>query len=295
MPRSAAARLNTIVRSRLGAALVLAALLPPLLGACGRGPGPAPQAAVPGQEAPAAAPLDDRAYAELLARHVDARGQVDYAALQADRAGLDRYAAAIGEVSPERFAAWPEAEQIAFLINAYNALTLVSIVDRYPVDSIRSIPGVWRWRRFPVAGRQLTLDAIEHEVLRREYDEPRLHMAVNCASRGCPVLRQEPYRGADLEDQLQDQVQRMLADPAQFRFEPEAAQVRLSAVFDWFGEDFEPRFGEAEPYPGLNARQTAILNFLAGSLPREQAERLRQGNLSVSFLDWDWSLNDRER
>lgn len=107
------------------------------------------------------------------------------------------------------------------------------------------------------------------------------------------MLRQEPYRGADLDAQLKDQVQRLLADPTQFRLDPETHELGLSAVFNWFGEDFEPSYTESDPYPGMNARQTAVLNFLASSLPADNASLLHGGNLTASFLDWYWNLNDQ--
>ena len=245
--------------------------------------------------ASSAVPHDSNAYGEVLERFVDGRGRVDYAGLRADRAGLDRYAAALGAVPRATYQAWSEAEKIALLINAYNAMTLVSIIDRYPVDSIRDIRGVWRGRRFNVVGEPLSLDAIEHQVLRRQFNEPRIHLAVNCASIGCPVLRREPYNGARLDRQLEDQGRRLVRDPSQFRIDRDTGTVHVSAVFDWFGDDFLTTHAPATPFPGQSQRESAILAFLSGYLPEEEQQWLRRGGLKLRFLPWDWSLNDASR
>ena len=283
-------------RSRLQPVLPLVLLTAVGLLSCSSAPSPGPgDAATTGSPPSAASPradaMDHSDYAEVLRRFVNDRGGVDYAGLQADRDGLDRYVAALGAVPRSRFDAWPEPEQIAFLINAYNAFTLVSIVDRYPVKSIRDIPGVWRLRRFDLAGRRLTLDAIEHQILRRDYNEPRIHMAVNCASIGCPVLRQEPFTGERLDEQLEDQVRRMVRDPNQFRIDRPGGSVHISSVFDWFGEDFIPSFAPERPPGKLSDKQAAAVAFLAQYLPDEDRRHLKSGDYTLRYLDWDWGLN----
>ena len=283
-------------RSRLQPVLPLVLLTAVGLLSCSSTPSPGPGDATtnagPQNVAPARSDaMDSTDYAEVLRRFVNDSGGVDYAGLQADRDALDRYVAALGTVPPSRFDAWPEPEQIAFLINAYNAFTLVSIVDRYPVKSIRDIPGVWRLRRFDMAGRRLTLDAIEHQILRRDYNEPRIHMAVNCASIGCPVLRQEPFTGKRLDEQLEDQVQRMVRDPNQFRIDRPGGSVHISSVFDWFGKDFIPSFAPERPPGNLSDKQAASVTFLARYLPEDDRRHLESGDYTLRYLDWDWGLN----
>ncbi len=231
-------------------------------------------------------------YAAVLSRHVNERGRVDYAALKADRGPLDRYAASLGAVPAATYESWPDAEKIAFLINAYNAFTLVSIIDRYPVKSIRDIRGVWRGRRFSLAGRSLSLDAIEHQVLRKQFKEPRIHLAINCASIGCPVLRREPYSGERLAEQLDEQGRVMVRDPSQFRIDRTGRRVNVSSVFQWFGEDFEPATSAAEAIDGLSKRESAVMTFLARYLSPADRRFLEQGGYRVGYLDWDWGLND---
>ena len=234
-------------------------------------------------------------YADVLRRHVDESGRVDYAALKADRSPLDRYAASLGAIPRATYEGWPEAEKIAFLINAYNAFTLVSIIDRYPVNSIRDIRGVWRGRRFPLAGQSLTLDAIEHQILRKQFQEPRIHLAVNCASIGCPVLRPEPYSGERLSQQLDEQGKAMVGDPSQFRLDRARGRVNVSSVFKWFGEDFEPLAAEGGAIAGLSKRESGVVAFLSPYLSADDRRYLEKGGYKVGYLDWDWGLNDTSR
>jgi hypothetical protein len=163
------------------------------------------------------------------------------------------------------------------------------------VDSIRDIQGVWRGRRFAVVGEPLTLDDIEHQVLRRQFSEPRIHLAVNCASIGCPVLRREPYSGARLDRQLEDQGRRLVRDPSQFRIDRGTGTVHVSSVFDWFGDDFLTSHAPAAPFPGQSRRESAILAFLSGYVSEEERQWLRRGGLKLRYLPWDWALNDASR
>ena len=115
------------------------------------------------------APLSYDKYAIVLSQYVNERGLVNYAELKQNRQNLDEFNAAIGSVSPAAYQSWTDNAKIAFLINAYNSLTLESIIDNYPTKSIRNIPGVWKIRKFNVAGQQMTLDQIEHQILRKEF------------------------------------------------------------------------------------------------------------------------------
>ena len=235
----------------------------------------------------------DRAHAALgalLARHVklqDARGtasRVDYAGLARERSALQAYLTQLARVAPPEFATLPRADQIAFLVNAYNAATLELILTEYPRRaSIKDYGSLFRsaWRRpfVRLLGETLTLDQIEHERLRgpRGYGEPRVHFAVNCASIGCPMLREEAYTGARLEAQLEQQALRFLSDRSRNRWDAKSRTLALSAIFDWYASDFSggdlPRF----------------LARYANALGAEPAE-LARGR--IEFLNYDWRLND---
>ncbi|MGH7545603.1 MAG: DUF547 domain-containing protein [Gemmatimonadota bacterium] len=227
-------------------------------------------------------------------------GRVDYDALAADRAPLERTLAAIAGVTAEEFDGWGRARQTAYLINAYNAYAIATIVDHpnarrgffvEPLRSIRQIPGAFSRIRHRAAGRDLTLDDIEHDWLRERLDEPRVHFALVCAAVSCPELRPEAYRGERVQEQLDDQVRRFVRDPSKVRLDRETGRVHLSKILDWYGEDFE-EFAPGSGFGDADAEVRGVLAFLSRYLREEDVHYLEAGGYRVRFLDYDWSLND---
>ncbi|UCC71783.1 MAG: DUF547 domain-containing protein [Gemmatimonadota bacterium] len=253
--------------------------------------------------------FDHATFDTLLALYVQ-DGRVDYAALQDERELLDRYLEQVAAVEADEVAGWPEAERIAYLINAYNAYVLVTVIDHYPIggssflkkltspnrfgypaNSIRHIDGVFDRLRHRVAGTEMTLDDIEHGTLRANHNEPRVHFALVCAALSCPPLRGEAYRGDRLEEQLDDQGRRFLNDPRQNRFEIERRQVHLSRIFDWYGEDFE-EFATETGY-GRDRKINGVLSFVSRYLIDRVVDFLESGEYRVQFESYDWTLNDQ--
>ena len=192
-----------------------------------------------------------------------------------DRSALRAYLASLSKVDEGEFSSWPRDEQMAFLINAYNAFTVEKILTRYPdIGSIwdfgRIFGNPFKDRFFTLLGRRMSLDAIEHGMLRKSYREPRVHYALNCAAVGCPMLREEAYVASRLERQLEEQAVRFLSDRSRNRYRD--GRLEVSKIFDWFKEDFEPR-------QAYFARYAAVLGTPGGEVP-------------LSFLDYDWALND---
>jgi hypothetical protein len=235
------------------------------------------------------------AWTALLRAHVslqDARGtasRVDYTGFARDRARLGAYLAQLARVTPSEFADLSRADQMAFLINAYNAATVELILSEYPKHaSIKEYGSLFRsaWRKpfVRLLGETLTLDQIEHERLRgkRGYGEPRVHFAVNCASIGCPMLREEAYAGAKLEVQLEEQAVRFLSDRTRNRYDAPARRLAVSAIFDWYAGDFS-----GGDIAGFLVRYAGAL----GAGPDE----LSGGRIGIEFLDYDWRLNDTKR
>ena len=230
-------------------------------------------------------------YADILTTYVDDQGMVDYEGLQQNRAALDQFNASIGEVSPATYSAWSDDEKLAFLLNAYNSFTLQSIIDQNPLkSSIRDIPGVWRIRRFDIAGESKTLDNIEHQTIRVDFSEPRIHAAVNCSAISCPVLRLEPYTADKLEQQLEEQTSRWLLSPEGIQIDRDAGEVRISALFDWFGEDWLAAYSVDSGFEG-SAKQRAALNFISKYINDEDAAYLEAGDYRVRYIDYNWALN----
>ncbi|MDB9314167.1 DUF547 domain-containing protein [Spirulina sp. CS-785/01] len=239
-------------------------------------------------------PLNYDPYAKVLETYVDDQGFVDYQALQENRDPLDQFNQSLAQISPETYQSWSEDKQIAFWINAYNSFTLQAIIDEDPIkSSIKDIFGVWTIRRYPILDGTKTLDDIEHQTLRVDFNEPRIHGAINCASISCPVLRQEPYTGENLDRQLDDQIKRWVEGEHGLQIDREEGVVYLSTIFDWFGEDWLPEYIPDSGFNGTK-KQKAALNFMSEYLGEAKADYLRDGDYKVRYLDYDWGLNSKQ-
>ncbi|MGE5338784.1 MAG: DUF547 domain-containing protein [Gemmatimonadota bacterium] len=239
------------------------------------------------------------AWTALLARHVTLisngnASRVDYRGFAADRAALQSYLKALSAVTAAEFAGWTKAQQFAFLANAYNAFTVEKILTRYPdLKSIRDFGRVfgnpWKDEFFTLLGARHSLDWIEHDMLRApgRYDDPRVHVAVNCASIGCPMLANQAFTADRLDAQLDDLFRRFMSDRTRNRYDPRTRTVELSPIFEWYRKDFE--LG----HKGFASLQDVVAKY-ADQLADTAADRqaLRSGTVPIRFLDYDWSLND---
>ena len=219
--------------------------------------------------------FDNSLYQEALFNFVK-DGSVDYLGLKNNPGLLDGYLKRIAELNPVTLNSFERNEKLAFYLNAYNAITLKVIIQHYPVKSIRDIPGVWEMIKFQVAGRKLTLNQIEHEILRKEFREPRIHFALVCASRGCPKLSQEPFTGKVLDEQLERLAKEFINDAAKVRLDKDKNILYLSSIFKWFKEDF----GD-------------IIGFISKYLPIDEAGFIKEIRPGIRYLNYDWSLNER--
>lgn len=230
----------------------------------------------------------------LLKKHVrwlpdNKQSRVDYAGFQADRAALKQVLDGMSAVSRSEFDGWSKPQQMAFLINAYNAFTVELILTKYPdLKSIKDlgsfIQSPWKKKFFRLLGDERHLDWIEHEQLRPLYADPRVHGAVNCASIGCPALRHEAFAAARLDAQLDDGMLRFMGDRTRNRVRD--GRLEVSSIFKWFKEDFEKGHQGFQRLEDVFARYAAQLS----DDPAEQA-RLKAKTMPVSHLDYDWSLN----
>ena len=204
--------------------------------------------------------------------------RVDYRVLVSRKRDLELVAREFGSPSDEAERGWTRQQRIAFWINAYNVFTLKAIADRYPVRSIRQIRGVWTGLRFRAASRELTLDDIEHRILRPEFKDARVHFAINCASVSCPALREEPYVAARLDAQLDEAARRYLASP--LGLQVRGHTLHVSSIFKWYGDDFAP---------------AGIPGTIATYGPPAAQQIARSPDVRLRFLRYDWSLNDTAR
>lgn len=238
------------------------------------------------------------AWDALLKKHVrwlpdGKQSRANYKGFAADRAVLKTVLDSLSAVPKATFDGWSRPQQIAFLINAYNAFTVELILTKYPdLKSIKDLGSIlqspWKKKFFTLLGEERHLDWIEHEQLRPRYNEPRIHAAVNCASIGCPALRDEAFTAAKLEAQLEDGMRRFMGDRTRNRVKGD--RVEVSSIFKWFREDFEKGHGGFKQVEDVFAKYAELLS----DAPVEQAA-LKAKSLRVSHLDYDWSLNDARR
>ena len=242
------------------------------------------------------------AWAALLKKHVvlidgGKASQLRYAGMAQDRAALKAYLGALASVNAAAFDAFSKPQQMAFLINAYNAHTVELILTAYPkLASIKDLGSLvqspWKKKIVPLLGGTLSLDGIEQDMLRARgrYDDPRIHFAVNCASIGCPPLREEAFVAERLDAQLDEQALRFMSDRTRNRWNAAKARLEVSKIFDWYGDDF--KLG----HRGISSAAAFFARF-ADQLADAPADRehIRKQDASVAYLDYDWKLNDASR
>lgn len=253
---------------------------------------------------PARAQFDHqhKAWTALLAKHVvlihEGRGsQVRYAAMAQDRAALKAYLDALAAVPEQTFKSWGKAQQLAFLINAYNAGMVELVLTRYPDlksvwDFGRIFNNPFRKRFIRLFGRDYSLDMIEHDTIRAKgvYDEPRIHFAVSCASIGCPKLREEAYVGERLDSQLDEQARLFLSDRSRNRYNPASNALEVSEIFKWYREDFE------SGYRGIRSREQFFANYAALLADAPEHQKLvREAKVEIRHVDYHWGLNSVRR
>ena len=259
-------------------------------------------AALPWLPPPATAQAFDHSHAAwtaLLKKHVlllrgGQASQLRYAGMAADRPALKAYLASLSAVDALSFASFGKPQQMAFLVNAYNAFTVELVLGRYPdLTSIKDLGSLlsspWKPKWIPLLGQTMSLDDIEHAQLRARgrYDDPRIHFAVNCASTGCPMLREEAYVADRLDAQLTEQTRRFLADRSRNRWDTARGKLLVSKIFDWYGDDFRLGHQGINALPAFFARHADLL----ADAPAER-ERIRNPQVDIAFLAYDWALND---
>jgi hypothetical protein len=235
---------------------------------------------VVGFKAPAwsGATVDNTLYADLLRKYVHS-GVVDYQGFKKEEGKLNKYLDILERTDTR---ALSRNEQFAFYINAYNAWTIKLILSAYPdIKSIKDLGSLfkspWKKKIVRIDGDVISLDNIENDILRSHFKDPRIHFALNCASKSCPPLRSEPYQGQVLDQQLTEMTEAFINDPERNRLEGNTLYV--SSIFKWYSEDFNDNIVDF------------FIKYAKGELREALREHARE--IKVEYLAYDWSLNGK--
>lgn len=218
-------------------------------------------------------PINHDLWDSLVKKYVTEAGLVDYKGFLKDREKLQQYLNLLSNNHPNP-ETWTKKERLAYWINAYNAFTVELILKNYPLKSIKDISLVnspWKIEFIEIGGKKYDLDYIEHEILRKEFDEPRIHFAINCASMSCPKMRKEAYTAEKLESQLDDQAKGFINDPSRNVIRKD--EVKLSKIFKWFTGDF--------------TKDKTLIGYI-----NQYSETKINPDAKISYLEYDWSLNE---
>lgn len=225
-------------------------------------------------------PFSHDLFNQVLQEHVD-KGKVDYAKLKANPEKLEAYLDMLAVAKP---AEMPYSAQLAFWINTYNALIIKGVIDHYPTKSVRKIKlfgGFFSRLKFQVAGEKYSLNQIEHDIIRKEFVDPRVHFALVCASKSCPPLENSVYLSETIEEQLDAVTLKFVTNPEKVRLDRAKRRVYLSKIFKWYKKDF------TEGYDG-------VPDFLSDYLPAEDADFVLAKDVKFHYLGYDWTLNDKK-
>jgi hypothetical protein len=237
---------------------------------------------------------------------VSDKGMADYKQLKRKKLELNKLFDDLRNLDPNEYKKWSKEDKIAFWINAYNLEMLRIIVDNYPIesnrilriiwppDSIRHINGIWDQYKFIVMDEEFTLHEIDQRFFRSQFDEPRAFLALTYASLSSPPLRNEPYYGYKLNEQLNDQAKKFLVNPLAFKIDRETHKVYLSAIFEpsWYGQYFVNKYGTDKKFKDQQPAVRAVLNFITGYIPEPDVRYLETANYTVEFMNYNWRLNE---
>jgi Protein of unknown function, DUF547 len=214
----------------------------------------------------------------LLSTHV-VDGLVDYESFKADQSILDNYLKEVSKITTRDYDSWSNDQQLTFLINLYNATTIKLIIDHYPIDSIRDIgnvfKGPWKQNVVPLFGKMISLDRLEHKMIRKEFDEPRIHFALVCAAMGCPRLLSGAYQADKIDRQLENRTATFITNSLfKNRYDPDRNILYISPIFKWYKRDFVAHSG-------------SIRSYIKKYIPKVDDKT------KIIYTEYDWGLNEQ--
>lgn len=236
-----------------------------------------------------------------LSNYVDTQGSVNYSKWKSDTGDLDQFLASLSKISRAEYESMSRNEQMALWINAYNAFTVRIVLDHYPIhrsginlypdSSIRQIDGVWTKYKLMAAGRTVSLHEIENEILRKQFSEPLIHFAINCASKSCPPLSNQAYSGGALTKQLERAASVFIQSERFNKIDQTRKKVALSKIFDWYGQDFVSRY-TGKQMEKRSRPQSAVIAFIADRSGADNKQFLQSNEFALTYMNYDWSLNE---
>jgi hypothetical protein len=255
---------------------------------------------------PSASFLDK--YADILTEFVSDKGLVDYKGLRRKRYELGMLLQEFNKLDPGEYESWPKENKVALWINVYNLQKLKVVTDNYPIkpasriltifyrgtNNIRHIEKNIAGHKFLVMDEEFTFAAIEKRFFRGEFDDPRIFFAITSACLSSPPLRNEPYYGYKLGEQLDDQTKRFLSGPLAFSIDRARRKVYLSALFQlsWYGREFINKYAIDRKFKDQTPDTRAVLNFITNYIPKRDVTFLETKNYIIKYMTYDWSIND---
>ena len=253
-----------------------------------------------------AATIFNEKCAPVLNEFVDDNGMVDYRILKRNQSQLKSLLNEFAELNPKEYDSWAEEDKIAFWLNAYNIQLLKTILSNYPIQasrirlvfwppkSIRHIQGIYTDHKFIIMDEQFTLSELEKKIFKKQFDEPRVFMAISQASISGPALRNEPYYGHSLQQQLDDQTKKFLSRTDAFKIDRQKKTVRLSAILNpnWYGKQFVSKYGTNKKFKDQPESVRAVLNFTTKYISKQDVNFLEIENYTVEFMKYNWVLNE---
>ena len=248
-------------------------------------------------------PFSHDDFTRVLYRFVNDQGRVDYTALKNDTRDLERYYLLLSTYSPDSHPdLFPTAQsKLAYWLNAYNAAVIKTVLTYYPISGVGDIrppllffflpqkSGFFLFQRVTFGGETTSLYFLEHRVIRKRFADPRIHFALNCASGGCPRLPRQAFTAEHLDEQLDHEARRFLAEERNLVIDHEKKTVSLSSIFAWYESDFLTWL--QHKFPG---RKAMLLDYVALYVSAEKAEELqRVASYDIRFIPYDWRLNDQ--
>ncbi len=242
-------------------------------------------------------------YERLMSRYLSDDGRVDYARWQSstvDVEAIESFVGRLSETSPESHSEYfrDPYSKLAYWMNLYNALVIREVIRRWPLESVRDVKsglfnfgskGFFAGLEFPVGNRLMSLDDIEHKVIRRQFDDARIHFALNCGANSCPPLRPIAFSGEDLQRRLARATSDFIHNESNVAVDHHAKVLRLSKVFDWYEDDFVKHASQA----GESSSVRAFLELCANDSLRSELERAK--TYRIEHYDYNWQVNDSGR